>query len=258
MCGEKTTNLAGGLPHKTGAMDLAPPGTLMKTFTFVTACIALLVLFSPGARADSADSITFTFIGVGSTPPGTMNETGISLGPNPLLAVGDSNTNNVFIVPDTTAISTGAASSYLAAGGVLTANFGTGAGVEVEVDSADCVGGAMSGVCLQGSLNSGSYAAVQNGTGSFQGLFEVDYVSPWITALFGDPNTWSSTGSDSFNTSFNTFTDGGNTDSANVTAGAITFQTSTPSVPEPGSLTLLSAGIASLFGLTCLLSSRGK
>lgn len=57
----------------------------------------------------------------------------------------------------------------------------------------------MPGVCLQGILNSnGQYTATLGGTGSFQALFTVTYVSPYIPALFGDPYGWLPTGSDSF------------------------------------------------------------
>jgi hypothetical protein len=87
----------------------------------------------------------------------------------------------------------------------------------------------------------GKYVASMGGTGSFQALFKVAYVSPFITSLYGLPNTWLQTGSDSFTTSNNVFVNGGSTDLARLGAGGVTFQTS--SVPEPGTLALMGTGI---------------
>jgi hypothetical protein len=105
----------------------------------------------------------------------------------------------------------------------------------------------MPGVCLQGSLNSnGQYVGTKLSTGSFQALFQVDYVSPYITSLFGDPNVWLQTGSDSLNTGVNRFQNGGKTDVAILTGGDITFQTP---APEPGTLAMVGSGILGLAGV---------
>ena len=216
---------------------------MMKKVALALGCVALLASLSSVALADA---ITFSFLGVLSTPAVKIDNTGVVLGPAVLLSISDSNSNNVFLVPGLVTIKTGAASSYVASGGMLTAQFMPGTGVEVEVDSTSCTGGAMPGICLQGSLNSnGAYVAFQNSTGSFQALFQVDYVSPFVTSLFGDPNTWLPTGSDSFTTGHNTFANGGLTDRASVGQGGITFQT----VPEPGTLALLGSGILGLAGV---------
>lgn len=215
---------------------------MTKKLVLALGCLALLASFSTLAYADA---ITFSFVGVKSSPPVILNSSGVTLGPTALLAISDSDTNNVFLVPGLVSLSTGSASSYVASSGVLVAQFTAGSGVEVEVDSPSCVGGAMPGVCLQGSINdTGTYVAFANSTGSFQALFQVDYVSPYVTSLFGDPNNWMPGGSDSFTTSHNSFSNGGKTDKATLGQGGITFQT----VPEPGTLALLGTGVLSLAG----------
>ena len=120
----------------------------MKKLTLTLGCLALLALLSGIAQADA---ITFSFVGTRSTPPVSINSTGITFGPAALLSLSDSNTNNVFLVPGSVRISTGSASSYLPSGGVLTALFNAGSGAEVSVLSSYCAGGSMPGVCLQGS-----------------------------------------------------------------------------------------------------------
>jgi hypothetical protein len=216
---------------------------MTKKLVLALGCFALLVSVSGVANADA---IAFTFIGTKSTAPVIINSSGLTLGPALLLSISDSKTNNIFLVPGQVSISTGAASTYNAAAGLLSALFNSGGGVEVQVLSGSCVGGSMPGVCLEGSNNAnGTYAAFQNSTGSFQALFQVDYVSPFVTSLFGEPNAWLPSGSDSLTTGHNSFSSGGKTDKATLSSGSITFQT----VPEPGTLALLGSGVLGLAGI---------
>ena len=209
-----------------------------KKLILALGCLALLTSLVTIAQADA---ITFGFFG-GKGTPVNVDATGVSLVGGQLLGVKDTTTNSaVTFLSGPVNISTGAATSYVAAGGLLSATFKSGSGVEVEVDSASCVGGSMPGVCLQGTVNAGKYVASMGGTGSFQALFKVAYASPFITSLYGLPNTWLQTGSDSFTTSNNVFVNGGTTDLARLGAGGVTFQT--PSVPEPGTLALMGTGI---------------
>ena len=208
---------------------------MIKKLVLAIACLAF-------SGAAFADSISFVFFGSPKTPPVSINTSGVSLGPATLLAV-TNHAGSVFFLDGQVSISTGAASSYVATSNFLLAQFDPGSGVEVETDSASCVGGSQPGVCLQGTLNTtGTYAASLGGTGSFQALFKVTYVSPYITSLFGDSNAWQSVGSDSFTTSDNLFAKGGTTALANLGSGAITFQT----VPEPSTLGLLGSGLSGL------------
>ena len=154
----------------------------MKGWVPVLGCLVLLTSLSGVAMADA---ITFSFVTANQSV--RINASGLSVGPALVLLVSNSNLNEVFNLVGTARISTGLASSFLASGGNLTAHYMPGLGIEVEVDSAACTGGAHPGVCLQGIQNSnGPYTAMFGGTGSFQALYSVSYVSPYIPSLFGD------------------------------------------------------------------------
>ena len=213
-----------------------------KKFALTLVCLALLGSLSSVAMADA---ITFSFLS--SLKLVHADATGFSAGPALVVQVSDTKLQASQFLLGSVSLSTGPASSYMASGGMLSAQFLPGAGVEVDVMSPFCVGGTMPGVCLQGSQNSnGQYVATRFGPGSFQAIFQVDYVSPYITSLFGDPNRWLPTGSDSLNTAANVFRNGGRTDEAVLTGGSVTFQTP---VPEPGTLALVGSGFVGLAGI---------
>jgi PEP-CTERM motif-containing protein len=160
--------------------------------------------------------------------------------PSTVLQVSDTKLSTVFSFARTASVSTGPAASYTATSSNLNATFGSGGAVLVT--SAFC-----GGVCLTGTLNgNGTYTAMIHQTGSFQGLFQVTFVSPVITGLFGDVNVWLPGGPDSLTTRSNTFTAGGTTATADMLGGLIGFQTP---VPEPGTLALLGSGILGLAGV---------
>jgi len=214
----------------------------MKKLILTLGCLVLLAALSTFA---SADAITFSF--VNARPAVTVNASGLSAGPAAVLLVSDSDLNEYFSLIGTAKISTGGASSFTASGGNLSAQFLPGRGIEVEVDSASCTGGAHPGICLEGILNSnGQYTATARGTGSFQALYTVTYVSPYVPGLFGDAKGWQATGSDSLTTSNNLFRNLGTTDSATLGGGSITYQTP---VPEPSTLLMLGSSMIGLAGV---------
>jgi PEP-CTERM motif len=215
---------------------------MIRKLTLTLGCLALLATLSNLAMADA---ITFSFVNAKSSV--SINSSGLSAGPASVLLVSDTQFGSVFSLIGTATVLTGKASSYVASGGNLTAQYLPGSGVEVQVDSKSCAGGLHPGVCLEGILNSnGQYTASNRGTGSFQALFTVTYVSPYIPSLFGDPQGWQATGSDSLTTSANLFKNGGTTDTAKLGGGSITYQTP---VPEPGTLGLLGSGMLGLAGV---------
>jgi len=216
----------------------------------VTALVAVVALLASFSTTAMADGITFTFaIGTGTTPV-AVAAAGLSFGPVDDVVVKNSG-GSAFVLPGDSTVAISSNNNYLynAAGGLLTAGYNGGAGNQITILSPLCVSGANpGGTCLLGTANQGSYSAALAAPGSWAGLYNVTYVSPSITALFGDPNTWNPTGGDSFVTTTNTFVNGGNVDSADLGSGSIAFQTSP--IPEPGTLALLGIGLLGVAGLS--------
>jgi len=212
-----------------------------RTLALTLACVALLAF---GTSAAYADAISFTFVGNKSTPLVTVDEFGgINLTSAVLLAVTDTDSDNIVYIPGTVSVSTGPADGWVTAstilGNALSADFSLGG--SVTVTSAFC-----GGICLSGTANgAGAYLALAGGQGSFQGLFQVNFVDPSITTLFGQGNHWYVTGSDSFSTSNNSFDLESTSATAQLGQGGITFST----VPEPGTLVLLGSGMMGLAGV---------
>jgi len=210
---------------------------MTKKVLLALSCIALLVSFSSAAMADL---ITFNFLFSSTKTPVAVNQTGLSVVNGATISVSDATTQQAFLlVPGTASLSTGAATSYSNGGGMIDAVYGPGGAVSV-------VSGLCGGTCLSGNMNgTGTYATTTGKNASFQGLFTVTYVSPYITSLFGLPNTWdANSGADSITTGRNTVLTS-TTASAELGGGTISFST----VPEPGTLALMGTGMLGLAGL---------
>jgi hypothetical protein len=97
---------------------------MMKKITLALGCLALLASFTSVARADA---ISFSLLF--SPNPVTVNTTGLTAGPSLVLLVSDTKIPAVFSLVGTANISTGPASTYVAAGNALTAQFLPGTGI---------------------------------------------------------------------------------------------------------------------------------
>ena len=213
---------------------------MTKKVMIALGCIALLTSLSGIA---AADIITFDF-GFSSNQV-DISTAALKVTQAISISVSDASTGVLIDpFPGKVSVTTGAASSYSNTGGIINAVYMPGG--YVEVLSAWCTGGAMPGTCLLGSNNgNGTYATTSGKSASFQGLFTVTYVSPYIFNLFGlqnvtfDPNS----GSDSVTTGNNHAVS--TTDAkATLGGGTVTFTT----VPEPGTLAMLGGGILGLAG----------
>ncbi len=85
------------------------------------------------------------------------------------------------------------------------------------------------------------------GTGSFQALFKVAYVSPFVTSLFGLPNHVAPSRVGLVHHFRQCFCERWLDGPRWLGAGGVTFQT--PTVPEPGTLALMGTGILGMAGM---------
>jgi len=220
---------------------------MTRNVSLIAVCLALVLSLAGVARADD---ITFSLV---SGPAGglTANPSGFSSGIGTLVLVSDTTLGDVFLIPGSGSVTTGASTSYTTSGSgaglTLNATYADGAGIDVIVKSGSC---GVTQICFEGEENGGTYSAKTTTTGSFQGQFTVVYVNPVIPEKFGDSLLFTPIGSDSLNSGINTFTLGAGgvitADKATLTGGTITYET--PALPEPASLVLFGSGLLALAG----------
>ena len=104
---------------------------MIKKLTLTLGSLALLVSFTSMAHADA---ISFTFLS--SATAVHADSTGLTAGPARVLLVSDTNIPTEYGLLGERDGLEGPASSYVAAGNMVTAQYLAGPGTEVEVDSA--------------------------------------------------------------------------------------------------------------------------
>ena len=226
---------------------------MTKKFCFALGCVALLTFLSSFAMADA---ITFTFtdtvpVTLTAGPTGTMS---FSTDNKVTIVVTDQNTpltltlasKNSSVV-ETSNNNTLFSATGAGAGAMIFANYSGGNSIQIEIDSKACNNGTLKGVCLQGTYNFLEYVGTKGDGGGGGGVYNVTYVSPYITSYFGDPNAWMPTGGNAFQTNDNKWmTKTPTSETSTLAGGTISFQTP---IPEPGTLALFGTGILGLAGV---------